>query len=244
MPPKRSTKRQKPASESSEKKPVKRTRRSKATESEEEVEQPISLPTNDPNEENNEKVDEKVEQDVDEVDEPVNGDSNEVSENINHKDTTIVNEAKSEKSNIPHSQSEKQTTKEVSMNVAALGVPSQTIYLSNLNDQISIEVLRHTLYMLFSTFGHIVSIVTMKNKKMRGQAHVAFGSVLSASNAIRSMQGQYIFDKPAKIVFAKKKSDAIAKMDGTYRMNTSNGNTDTTTNSNEEIKYEDSDIEE
>lgn len=55
MPPKRSTKRQKPASESLEKKPVKRTRRSKATESEEEVEQPISLPTNDSNEENNQK---------------------------------------------------------------------------------------------------------------------------------------------------------------------------------------------
>lgn len=52
-----------------------------------------------------------MEQDVDEVDKTVKGDSNEVSGNVNHKDTTIVNEAESEKSNIPHLQSENKLQK-------------------------------------------------------------------------------------------------------------------------------------
>lgn len=168
----------------------------------------------------------------------------EEAENI-QKTEEIVKVETVEKSEPPQ-----QTTKESVDISLSLGTPNQTIYLKNLNDQINLDVLRQTLYMLFSPFGHIVSIVLMKNQKMRGQGHIAFGGVLSASNAIRAMQGQNLFDKPMKIAFAKKKSDAIAKMDGTYRMGGGNNKNPGSNGSVEKmevddyvVKYQDSDME-
>lgn len=99
-----------------------------------------------------------------------------------------------------------------------LGSPNQTVYINNLNDKINKEVLRKTLYMLFSPHGHIVSVVALKTAKARGQAFVAFGSVASATSAIRAMQGIELFGKVMRIVYARGKSDAVAKLDGTYRL--------------------------
>lgn len=72
--------------------------------------------------------------------------------------------------------------------------------------------------MLFSPYGQVLSIVAMKTPKMRGQAHVAFANVASARSALRALQGFNLYGKDLKLAFAKTKSDAIAKLEGTYRM--------------------------
>jgi RNA recognition motif-containing protein len=43
-----------------------------------------------------------------------------------------------------------------------------------------------------------------------------FREVASAAAAIRSLQGRMLFDKPVRAAYARDKSDAIAKTDGTY----------------------------
>jgi RNA recognition motif-containing protein len=53
--------------------------------------------------------------------------------------------------------------------------------------------------------------------KMRGQAFVAFRDVSDATQAVRHMQGFPFYDKPMRVGYAKVKSDAIAKLDGTYQ---------------------------
>jgi len=63
---------------------------------------------------------------------------------------------------------------------------------------------------------------------MRGQAHIAFRDIASASSAMRACQGIVFFGKEMKIQYAKSKSDAIAKLDGTYRMPSLRGGESTT----------------
>lgn len=95
--------------------------------------------------------------------------------------------------------------------------PSQTIYVNNLYEKISQETLRNSLHAIFSQFGPILDVVTGRSLKKRGQAFVVFGSVTHATNALRSMQGFPFFEKPMRIQYAKSKSDAVAKLDGTYK---------------------------
>ena len=94
--------------------------------------------------------------------------------------------------------------------------PNPTIYINNLNEKIKKEELKKSLYAIFSQFGQILDIVALKTLKMRGQAFIIFGDVNSASSALRSMQGFPFYDKPMRIAYAKEKSDAIAKRDGTF----------------------------
>lgn len=82
----------------------------------------------------------------------------------------------------------------------------------------SIADLKIALYMLFSTYGQVISIIALKTPKMRGQAHVVFNSTAEATVALKALQGFEFFDKPIHIAFAKSKSDAIAKRDGTFKL--------------------------
>ncbi|KAK9452320.1 uncharacterized protein V1518DRAFT_410914 [Limtongia smithiae] len=102
--------------------------------------------------------------------------------------------------------------------LSAYGTPSQTLYVNNLNDKIKKDELRLCLYTLFTTYGNILDVVALKNKKMRGQAHIVFGDVASATFALRALQGINFLGKELRISFAKSKSNAVAKMDGTYRL--------------------------
>ena len=95
--------------------------------------------------------------------------------------------------------------------------PSQTIYVNNIYEKVSQETLRKSLHAMFSQFGPILDVVTGKTLKKRGQAFVVFSNVTHATNALRSMQGFPFFEKPIRIQFAKSKSDAVAKLDGTYK---------------------------
>merc|ERR1719498_1160 len=56
----------------------------------------------------------------------------------------------------------------------------------------------------------------MKSLKRRGQAWIIFKEVSSANNALRSLQGFPFYNKPMRLNFAKTKSDAVARADGTY----------------------------
>ncbi|KAL5266872.1 hypothetical protein ACHWQZ_G004048 [Mnemiopsis leidyi] len=94
--------------------------------------------------------------------------------------------------------------------------PQPTIYVNNLNDKVKKEELKKSLYAIFSQFGEILEIVAAKNLRARGQAFVVFKDINSASNALRSMQGFPFYEKPMRINYAKKKSDAVAKLDGSY----------------------------
>lgn len=95
--------------------------------------------------------------------------------------------------------------------------PNQTLYVNNLYEKISQETLRESLHAIFSQFGPILDIVTGKSVKKRGQAFVVFSSVTHATNALRSMQGFPFFEKPLRIQYAKSKSDAVSKLDGTFK---------------------------
>lgn len=93
---------------------------------------------------------------------------------------------------------------------------NHTIYVNNLNEKIKKDELKKSLYAIFSQFGTILDIIARKTLKTKGQAFVIFKDVNSATNALRSMQGFPFYDKPMRIQFAKKDSDAIAKMKGTF----------------------------
>mmetsp|Transcript_26908 Transcript_26908/g.30004 ORF Transcript_26908/g.30004 Transcript_26908/m.30004 type:complete len:231 (+) Transcript_26908:141-833(+) len=94
--------------------------------------------------------------------------------------------------------------------------PSQTLYVNNLNEKVKKEELKKSLYALFSQYGPILDIVATKTAKMRGQAFIVFGEVGAAGTALNAMQSFDFYEKPMRIAYSKTKSDAIARLDGTY----------------------------
>lgn len=76
--------------------------------------------------------------------------------------------------------------------------------------------LKKSLYALFSQHGQIMDVVALKTVKMRGQAFVVFKDIASATVALRQLQGFDFFDKPMNLQYAKGKSFAVAKNDGSY----------------------------
>jgi U2 small nuclear ribonucleoprotein B'' len=76
--------------------------------------------------------------------------------------------------------------------------------------------LKKQLYNLFSEFGAIIDVIASRAVRCRGQAWIVFSDIATATAAIRKMNGQIFHDKPMKISYARAKSDAIAKLDGTY----------------------------
>ncbi|KAL1859013.1 hypothetical protein VTK73DRAFT_7608 [Phialemonium thermophilum] len=99
--------------------------------------------------------------------------------------------------------------------------PNQTLYVTNLpSAKIQKEDLRTALYMLFSTYGAVLDVVALKTQKMRGQAHIVYRDIQTATQAMRSLDGFEFFGKPMRISYAKSKSNVIAKLDGTFKMPT------------------------
>lgn len=95
-------------------------------------------------------------------------------------------------------------------------MPSQTIYINNLNEKLKKDATKKSLYMIFSEFGKITEVNVSKANKLRGQAWVVFADVTSATNAIRRRQGFNFYGKPLKIAYSKSKSDSVARKDGTF----------------------------
>ncbi|KAF9431709.1 U2 snRNP complex subunit msl1 [Entomortierella beljakovae] len=84
--------------------------------------------------------------------------------------------------------------------------PNQTIYVRNLSEKIK-----------KNAYGKVISIVATKTKEGRGQAFIAFSDIVSATTALRGLQGFAFYGKSMEIQYAKSKSHAIAKLDGTYK---------------------------
>ncbi|CAB4394250.1 RNA-binding domain-containing protein [Rhizophagus irregularis] len=96
-------------------------------------------------------------------------------------------------------------------------LPNQTLYVRNLNEKVNKDELKRSLYSLFSAYGRILDIVALKTMKMRGQAFVVFKEIQSATSAMRGLNGFNFYDKPMNIEYAKSKSEAVAKLDGTWK---------------------------
>lgn len=113
------------------------------------------------------------------------------------------------------------------------GTPNQTLYVKNLNDKINRDDLKRSLYMLFSTYGTVLDVVTArvgsKKQSMRGQAHVVFRDVQTSTQAMRALQGFEIFDKKMVIAYGKGTSSIIHKLRGTFEPPTAQAATNETT---------------
>ncbi|KAK5663377.1 hypothetical protein OQA88_3805 [Cercophora sp. LCS_1] len=100
--------------------------------------------------------------------------------------------------------------------------PNQTLYVTNLpSSKVQKEDLRTALYMIFSTHGPVLDVVALKTMKMRGQAHIVYRDIQTATQALRSLDGYEFLGRPMKVSYAKSKSNAIAKLDGTFKIPTS-----------------------
>jgi U2 small nuclear ribonucleoprotein B'' len=53
--------------------------------------------------------------------------------------------------------------------------------------------LRLSLYTLFSTYGPVLDVVALKTMKMRGQAHIVYRDIQTATQAMRALQGFNFF---------------------------------------------------
>eukprot|EP00919_Chromeraceae_sp_WS-2016_P030222 GHVR01071766.1.p1 GENE.GHVR01071766.1~~GHVR01071766.1.p1 ORF type:complete len:119 (+),score=13.15 GHVR01071766.1:49-405(+) len=97
------------------------------------------------------------------------------------------------------------------------GNPNQTLYVKNINDKLSIDDIKANLYELFTAYGDILDIVTVKSNKMRGQAFIVFRELTASSTALRSLQGFNFCGKELSICFSNSESDAVAKLNGTFK---------------------------
>lgn len=68
---------------------------------------------------------------------------------------------------------------------------------------------------VFSEYGNVIDVVAKKSLKRKGQAFVVFDSVESAQNAIDEVNGFELFGKQMSCDFAKTRSDASVKREGT-----------------------------
>lgn len=73
--------------------------------------------------------------------------------------------------------------------------PNQSLYIQNLPEKLQKDDLRRALYMLFSSYGPVLDITALKNQKMRGQAHVLFRDIGSATQAMRAQNGEDFFGR-------------------------------------------------
>ncbi len=94
--------------------------------------------------------------------------------------------------------------------------PKATLYLRNLNDKINKNLLKETLYLLFSQYGTVIDIVALKTMKMRGQAFICFSQLQEAMNAYQQLQDKSIFGKPVKIEYSQQNSSKLDVYNGNY----------------------------
>jgi RNA recognition motif-containing protein len=94
---------------------------------------------------------------------------------------------------------------------------NSTIYVQNLNEKVHLVELKNSLFQLFSNIGvDVLEVHAKKNIKMRGQAFVVCGSEEQAEAAIKQLRGNIFYGKHLRLGYARKTSDVIAKMRGTF----------------------------
>jgi len=93
----------------------------------------------------------------------------------------------------------------------------ETLYVSNLNDKISVSDLKALLYEFFAAFGQVVAVQIVKKKPIRGTAFVSFKTVTQASIALRNSKGSILCGKELQVQFSRKRSDEVHKVLGTHK---------------------------
>ncbi|KAK7741589.1 hypothetical protein SLS63_001146 [Diaporthe eres] len=100
--------------------------------------------------------------------------------------------------------------------------PNQTLYVRGIpSAKIQKEDLRTALYLLFSTYGPVLDVVALKTQSMRGQAHIVYRDIQTATQAMRALDGFNFLGYEMKVAYAKSKSNVVAKLDGTFKIPTS-----------------------
>jgi len=95
--------------------------------------------------------------------------------------------------------------------------PNQTLYINNLNEKVKIPELKSSLFELCSSYGEMMDIVAGSSMKKRGQAFVVFRDIAAATQALRALNDFKFYDRPMRIEYAKDKSDAVAKEEGSFK---------------------------
>ncbi|KAK1824451.1 hypothetical protein LTR12_001043 [Friedmanniomyces endolithicus] len=104
----------------------------------------------------------------------------------------------------------------MAMTTTTTAPPSQSLYIRNLPEKLQKEDLRRELYILFSTYGPVLDVTATKTRKMRGQAHVLFREMHSATQALRACQGFEMSGKQMEISYSRNRSNTLAKLTGTF----------------------------
>lgn len=98
------------------------------------------------------------------------------------------------------------------MPVVPEGPPAvETLYVNNLNEKISVKVMKETLKNLFRQYGIVLQVVAHRNLRMRGQAFVAMTDREAAARAVKETRGFPLYGKPMQISFARTPADAVVK---------------------------------
>ncbi|GIX60729.1 U2 small nuclear ribonucleoprotein B, putative [Babesia caballi] len=100
-------------------------------------------------------------------------------------------------------------------------LPSQTLYVSNLDDKVHVNELVKLLFELFIPYGDIVDIQARKSQKLRGQAFVSFSEISSAIAALKGVNQRLFLNRPIKVAYARKQSYKSMKPAECYRLLTS-----------------------
>lgn len=80
-----------------------------------------------------------------------------------------------------------------------------------MDETIKLPDLIEELREVFGQFGEVIDVVAKKNYWARGQAFIVFSSVEEASDALESLNGFDIHEKPMQVAYAKTRSDATVK---------------------------------
>ena len=98
--------------------------------------------------------------------------------------------------------------------------PQRTVYVNHLVEKgINVEMLKVELRELFEKAdcgGVVLDVHAIKHYRTRGQAWVIFDSTEVAGRAIDKLNGVMFHGRPMQLNFSKRKSDLVAREDGTY----------------------------
>ena len=99
----------------------------------------------------------------------------------------------------------------------SITLPNQTLYVKNLPEKVTKELMKTTLNTIFTAHGTVSAVVIIRSKALRGQAWVTMSSIPEATTCLKELEGMEICQKPMNISYAKEKSDKVAKREGTYQ---------------------------
>eukprot|EP00283_Hemiselmis_rufescens_P010131 CAMPEP_0173432582 /NCGR_PEP_ID=MMETSP1357-20121228/10331_1 /TAXON_ID=77926 /ORGANISM="Hemiselmis rufescens, Strain PCC563" /LENGTH=268 /DNA_ID=CAMNT_0014397199 /DNA_START=86 /DNA_END=890 /DNA_ORIENTATION=+ len=97
--------------------------------------------------------------------------------------------------------------------------PNQTLYVGNIHESLS---KRHRLHELKEKLtnlckpGEVIDIVALSNFYDKGQAFVVLKNLEQAAAAMAKLQGHELEGQVLKVAYAKSKSHAVQKAEGTY----------------------------